>query len=145
MMVSRSSVLERLDELERLEAGWDGYGADPIDSACLDNVRAIIERLFSLQAPQPDVTPTTYGTISLDWEIDGTTLCVEVGNERYSAFLEMADGELETEEGVVSRQVLPPLLEKALRRLCLLENKPVAVGTGSPVYEPIDQCSTYCY
>jgi len=39
------SLLERLDSLEKLEKGWDSYGAEPISASAIIKARELIEKI----------------------------------------------------------------------------------------------------
>lgn len=95
--LSRNASLVQLYEISKLLPDWDGYGADPVDSACVDRAATILLALPS-RVPSPETTPNPNGTISLDWECAGQAVSLEVGVARYSAFWESEHG-LRTDQG----------------------------------------------
>lgn len=64
--------LKRLwDDLARIESeckmpGWDGYGAAPLSSDVLTEIRTLLEFLPS-PLPAPDIVPEPTGAIGLEW------------------------------------------------------------------------------
>ena len=55
--------LERLEDIAKLEADWNGYGAEPFSSALVDVVRNIILSLNE----QPEIFPTGRKSIQLEY------------------------------------------------------------------------------
>lgn len=80
-----SSIYKKLHDISSLDNNWDGYGATPIESASLDNVKLLINRLPTC-FPTPEVSPSPNGTVSLDWEIGNAGFSIEIGNTSFSAF-----------------------------------------------------------
>lgn len=75
------SALEHLQRLSRLEAGWDSYGASPLDQRALDAARRTILDLFGRLANKavPEAArPLSTGGIQLDFEGAHGQLEVEV-------------------------------------------------------------------
>jgi hypothetical protein len=86
---SREETLRRIRELSVLENGWDGYGGySPSRSAC-DQAQRLIE-VLALSFPyleSPDVSPTSNGTITFSWETKAGDACIEVGDQKFSAYV----------------------------------------------------------
>jgi hypothetical protein len=76
----------QLEEISNLGVDWDGYGALPLEKQSVLNTRKILE-MMPKEFPVPDLTPNPNGTISLDWEISNIVISVEIGNSKFSAFL----------------------------------------------------------
>lgn len=75
--------LRRLEELGRLEAGWDGAGSRPPDPPALVAAVALV-RLFSAWATlrpvcPPQIVPVAGGGLQLEWHEQGLDLEVVVG------------------------------------------------------------------
>ncbi len=81
----RADALRVLGDLARLGPDWDGYGAEPISSRCIANASALLAALRP-GIPSPELTPNPNGTLTLDWEVDGQTLSLELGATRFSGF-----------------------------------------------------------
>ncbi len=82
--LSWNEAFDRLDELSRLPANWDSYGADPISPNALARGR---EALFALRAEFEEgfgelflpgnIVPIADGGLQLEWDRDGLYLEVE--------------------------------------------------------------------
>ena len=75
-----SRVCNRLDEIAKLGAGWDGYGAPPIENLnrhfaamLLSGVSAEVRAM-----PFPAITPMSDGGIMIEWESATHEFTVEV-------------------------------------------------------------------
>jgi len=82
----------RLEELYRMPAGWDGYGALPISSTTKYNALQALRGIIP-HAPTPDITPNPNGTISYEWETDRGVAHLEIGQTRLSFYIELVSGE----------------------------------------------------
>lgn len=111
---TRGESLIQLLQLSKLGSHWDGYGADPIDGACVANAEAILRALPG-SAPSPEITPNPNGTLSLDWESGHQALSLEIGIDRYSCFWESSNG-IQTDEGDFA-QGLPAFVATVLANL----------------------------
>ena len=56
-----------LEQIARLEKGWNHDRADPIDKADIELVRQILERLEKNGYAMPTVCPAPEGGIDLEW------------------------------------------------------------------------------
>src|SRR5262249_46266244 len=56
-----------LRRIADLQDNWDGYGALPIQHNTALNAHLALNTLL-LDAPVPDITPNTNGTVSFEWE-----------------------------------------------------------------------------
>jgi hypothetical protein len=91
--VLREETLGQVRELLKLEDGWDGYGGySPSVSAC-EYVEGVINRLASefRELPSPEISPTPNGTLTLSWESSLGYACIEIGDERFSAYIRHRD------------------------------------------------------
>ncbi|MGB5833331.1 MAG: hypothetical protein WBG92_15245 [Thiohalocapsa sp.] len=122
--LSRNASFVQLYEISKLLPNWDGYGADPVDSASVDRAATILLALPS-RIPSPEITPNPNGTISLDWECAEQAVSLEVGVARYSAFWESEHG-LRTDQGDLT-DGLPQFVAWALAYL-FPESTPVHPG-----------------
>ncbi len=99
------SVLDRLNALSRLEAGWDGRGAQSLRQ---DDVVAALQFLFTVMidgVQVPGITPLATGGLELHWVADNLdveavfdsarheqVLLVEVGEAEWDAAIPAAGG-----------------------------------------------------
>ena len=58
------SNIQRINEIEKLEKGWNGNGADPFSRELINNVRRIIENAVY----QPEIFPTANDSIQLEYD-----------------------------------------------------------------------------
>jgi hypothetical protein len=81
--VSRSAehALSELNDVlvEAAEAGWNGYGAKPLQTEAYINAKRFLEALPTT-APVPEVSADQDGEISLDWIFErGKALSISIG------------------------------------------------------------------
>jgi hypothetical protein len=81
-----------LQELADLRRDWDGYGALPVTpDSCAHAQR------FLAVAPQgmtaPEITPTSNGTITFEWESGEGDALLEIGRTRYSGHIQPKHGQ----------------------------------------------------
>jgi len=63
-----TGVLQEVDELAQLPAGWDSYGADPPEPNLVATARRLIELIADERLPAPAVvTATRMGGIQFEW------------------------------------------------------------------------------
>jgi hypothetical protein len=81
------------DEVEKMQSlldGWDGYGGVAPSSSATENVINILTRLpvsWAMRLKQVDMTPTPYGTITLEWQPGRTEyIGIEVGDATWALF-----------------------------------------------------------
>ncbi len=83
-----------LDELARLPANWDSYGAMRIRHSSILATVGLLASIAREDTPSPSVVPTNRGTVMLEWHVRGIDLEVEVfGPGRlHVAFEDVSDG-----------------------------------------------------
>ena len=64
-------VIEQIEKLKRLEADWNGYGAEPINPRIIESSQQFIRSLHNQLRVLPQVVPMTQGRLQLEWH-DGT-------------------------------------------------------------------------
>lgn len=107
-------LLWKISELGDLEAGWDSYGARPVDPQCAAAAADFLLGLLDESTPQPSIVPTSRGGIQLEWHRAGADLEIEVESPaRFHVFFEDQHTGEETEL-TLSDNLLPlvPLLER---------------------------------
>ena len=65
----RATVVQRLEELVRLEQGWDGYEGDPVS---LDNAvfaLRLLEATCSADTPAPSIVQGSGGDLQIEWHL----------------------------------------------------------------------------
>jgi hypothetical protein len=60
-------IQPQLEELMRLPAGWDSYGAPPIRPEAVSFALSVLNSIMKLQTPLPQVVPTSVGGVQLEW------------------------------------------------------------------------------
>jgi hypothetical protein len=81
-----------LQEMAKLKKDWDGYGAIPITPDSCSHARR-----FLAATPQgmttPEITPTSNGTITFEWESSQGNALIEIGRTRYSGHIQPTHGQ----------------------------------------------------
>jgi hypothetical protein len=94
--IDNLSMLEsRLNSFERLTPNWDGYDADSIDPRVIANSKKFLAALPEYVIDQialDNITPTSYGTIVIDWGNEkGELISTELGIKSFGFFSEFID------------------------------------------------------
>jgi hypothetical protein len=77
-----------LRDIRLLGPNWDGYNAERVAKA-----GANAQRLFEIlenQTPgliNPDISPTSAGTVTMEWQTVEGEAYIEIGNTKYSCFI----------------------------------------------------------
>lgn len=85
----KNSVLKEIDELIKLKANWDGYGAIPILEDSIHNAKSIVLDESINVSNIEDVQPNPNGTVSIVWSNGMNQVCLEVGTEKMSFFADI--------------------------------------------------------
>ncbi|HKR37355.1 MAG TPA: hypothetical protein VJT10_21075 [Steroidobacteraceae bacterium] len=67
-----------LEELGKLPAGWDSYGAKPIAPSARSAALDVLRQISTRRTPQPAIVPTSDGSIQLEWHTHDIDLEVRV-------------------------------------------------------------------
>jgi hypothetical protein len=67
-----------LDELSRLPANWDSYGAAPVFQPAIRSAVSLLASVARQDTPAPAVVPTNRGAVLLEWHTRGIDLEVEI-------------------------------------------------------------------
>ncbi len=59
----------RLEELIRLQPGWDGYNGRPVALANAIFALGMLNRLYSSAIPAPDIVPGYTGDLQAEWHV----------------------------------------------------------------------------
>ncbi len=60
-------IFEGLQQLKKLEEGWDAYGAPPIEERALRRTADLLRKVVTEWAPLPDLMPSTDGGVIVEW------------------------------------------------------------------------------
>lgn len=81
-----------LQELAKLKKDWDGYGALPVTpDSCAHAQRFLAVTPQGMTAPE--ITPTSNGTITFEWESSEGDAMLEIGRTRYSGHIQPKYGQ----------------------------------------------------
>lgn len=91
---SLESLKDFVRELAMLEESWDGYDASPISKNIIAHTMRLIDIVKTCTfLPNPDITPLSNGTISLEWESKSGVAYLEIGNTNYSGFIKVGENQ----------------------------------------------------
>ena len=65
----QSAVENRLQELIRLESGWDGYEGQPVDFGNAVFAFRMLESICVADTPAPVIVPGSSGDLQLEWHL----------------------------------------------------------------------------
>jgi len=63
----KSEVTSRIEELIRLEPGWDGYKGQPVSLENGHFALNILESIYADNVPAPQIVPGVNGDLQLEW------------------------------------------------------------------------------
>ena len=69
-MVWRDEVIQRLEELVRLEAGWDGYHGVPVTFENATFALRMLEATCRDYVTAPQIVPGTSGELQIEWHTE---------------------------------------------------------------------------
>lgn len=84
-------VVEEITGLSKLKAGWDSYGAEPVDEGARNRAVAFVTMVathLDLPVPPPIVGPSVNGGVVLQWHLGNREIVVTIsanGGEYYVA------------------------------------------------------------
>lgn len=83
------SLDDRLAAIRELADGWHGHGSMRIADSVIQRVQEAVVLINQAgNLPVPEITPTSNGTISLEWENTIVSIYVEIGRTRMNGFIE---------------------------------------------------------
>ena len=71
-------VINKIDELAKLEDNWDSYGAKKLSTKTIQNTKEIVGAFFHVNLPHT-IVPTNHDSILLGW--DGEERTIEIDEE----------------------------------------------------------------
>jgi hypothetical protein len=63
----QDAVSDRLEQLIRLEEGWDGYTGFPVSFVNAKFAFHMLESICRLDAPAPQIVPGSSGDLQIEW------------------------------------------------------------------------------
>lgn len=75
-----------------LSQNWDGYGGLPVSERVVSNAQCAVDTIEWLPFlfPIPEAYPNSNGTIAFEWNTDDGEAYLEIGNTRYSGYVQSA-------------------------------------------------------
>jgi len=90
----RKSIADDLRRIDELQDGWLGAGSLGVSKDVVANVEKTAEAIANTRGlSAPEVTPTTHGTVSLEWENSSMHVYIEIGKTRSNGFLNLQGSE----------------------------------------------------
>jgi hypothetical protein len=74
----RASARSRLEDLIRLELGWDGYNAPHVSLESANFALQMLSAICPPDAPVPQIVPGSRGDLQVEWHTPGTTIELHV-------------------------------------------------------------------
>ena len=65
----QDSAVNRLNELVKLEIGWDGYKGIPVSFENANFSYRMLEAVCGYDAPDPQIVPGSYGDLQVEWHV----------------------------------------------------------------------------
>ncbi|GGO47557.1 hypothetical protein [Streptomyces lasiicapitis] len=91
-----SEVVEKINKLLALPAGWDSYRAKQISPEAVVSMLRILISLMDRSSLQPQLFPLPDGGLQAEWHVGGSSIEIEVTGDGQSGCA-LADGEEEVE------------------------------------------------
>ena len=87
-----TKIYKRIAEINELRDNWDGYGAATISPRIIDTILQFLQVLpakYAMKLDEDSLTPTPYGTLVVNWEVDRDIISLEIGEESAAYFSEI--------------------------------------------------------
>lgn len=82
-------IADRIRRFQRLEPGWDSYGAPAVATAAIDRIIDLLESVAIGDTPPPSIAPTSDGGVQVEWHERGFDLELRTDDQgRLFAFFE---------------------------------------------------------
>jgi hypothetical protein len=94
-----ATIQQLIEGLGKLQENWDGYGALPVTHESCVFAQGLVA-IAPAMMPNPEVTPTSNGTIGLEWESRNGDAYLEIGRTRYSGHIQLRNGKTIYIEGL---------------------------------------------
>ena len=97
----RAAVVCHVEELVRLEPGWDGYRGRPVSLEIARFALRLLEAICSPDTPEPQIVPVGGGEIQIEWHEHNTHIELFVrGPNDVAAWRSLVDQAVPAEEEV---------------------------------------------
>jgi len=113
-------LCKHLQSFLNLTDNWDGYGAVPPSEQAIDEVTRLLNNLpsqWALRLHSDGLTPTPYGTITLDWAVGADYVNVEVGDNQWAYTAEIGEELLSSPNTVFPNATLQQQIVQVLQAL----------------------------
>jgi hypothetical protein len=115
-------VCNRLAEIETLQPGWDGYGANRFPNTILTFTAQVLAIVYWSEAsdlPIPNITPMSNGAIMVEWRSPTHELTLEVNapNDVDVSFEEIKSGNVSEFHVTSNFSQISDALEQSARRV----------------------------
>lgn len=118
LVVSKLSLLMRIEEISRLQTNWDGDGAVTPNVDAVRNARNLIHQLEEKDADKlldGDVYASSYGSVVMDFETERGMVSVEIGDRSMGFFTDFENDVNYAAVGIsVDGYKVPEVLRKYL-------------------------------
>lgn len=110
-------MMNRVREIARLPAGWDGRGSPPLSEPAKAVAAGLVSQIDLESLPTPHVGPVSGGGLQFEWQVGPRELEIEVlpdGSIEYLAVLEgtqMLEGAVGEGAGAVLDALLRWLMQ----------------------------------
>ena len=95
-------LAERFLQIAGLEENWNGYGAPPIEPACIEDAVRIVKKGLAMGLPAPGVAPGGDAGIGIEWAAGQWELSIDIvpdGDTTYALDKLLPNGAVEESEG----------------------------------------------
>lgn len=90
-----------IDLIGDLASGWNGYGAIPISPMVCMNAKRFLRNSPS-ELHDPDITPTSNGTVNFEWTSNDADAYLDIGETRYTGHIQTKSGEIFYLDGILA-------------------------------------------
>jgi hypothetical protein len=75
-------ICRRFEEIGKLQAGWDGYGAPPVANSTMNFALLLLGNVRDEAQPIafPSINPMSNGAIMIEWRTGTREITIEVNN-----------------------------------------------------------------
>lgn len=100
--LGKGIMLAGIEQLAKLPADWNGYGASPIDPDVIESASKLINRLPADAVSPPQVVPMTRGRLQFEWHRGRRSLELEIETPTLVRYLKY-----DADEGIEEEATLP--------------------------------------
>lgn len=94
-----NEITDRLEYLIRLEPGWDGYQAKPVNFVNANFALQMLNNICGMDTPAPQIVPGSAGDLQIEWHTQQGDIEIHVkGPNNVHAWRAMTGGDSDGEE-----------------------------------------------